>query len=214
MRGPTILLAFILTLSLKGQTITTPIEDPFVEVTGEADTEVIPDQIFISITLKESSDGKVMTTMESLEKNLKDKISAKGISLENLTLNSTHESIEKVSKRTVEKLKENIYHLKTNDPEIAKAILIQLQSSSVKDARIVKIDHSRMDEFKKEIRLKAVRSAKDKADKMLGALGEVAGKLIFLIEKDEPNKQVQSEEELNLLKIKLLYRVVARFEVL
>ena len=44
---------------------------PFIEVTGSGETEIIPDEIYITITLQERQEGKDKLSIEKQEENLK-----------------------------------------------------------------------------------------------------------------------------------------------
>jgi len=86
----TILISFLMLtvfLSVNGQTSLNPLEStPYIEVTGEGEMEIIPDEIFISFTLKERYDGKTKIAIDTQEKELKQKLLKLNFDLKNLTL--------------------------------------------------------------------------------------------------------------------------------
>ena len=67
--------------------------------------------------------------------------------------------------------------------EIAKLLDI-LDEVKAENAYISRLDHSKMDDFKKEVKIKAVKNAKEKANYLLGAVGEKTGKILFIQERD------------------------------
>ena len=80
------LIALFAFLFFKGKAQTkTFIDQPYIEVAGNADTMVIPDEIFIKIEISEA-DTKNKTSVEELERKMYDALKAMGIDVEkNLT---------------------------------------------------------------------------------------------------------------------------------
>ena len=56
-------------------------EKPFIEVVGNSEMEIIPNEIYISFTLKERMDGKKKITIEDQEKELKKQLQKAGFDL-------------------------------------------------------------------------------------------------------------------------------------
>jgi len=57
-----------------------------------------------------------------------------------------------------------------------------MDSLGITRASITKYSHSKMDEYKKQIKINAVKAAKDKATYLLEAIGEKVGKAITITE--------------------------------
>lgn len=62
------------------------IEQPFIEVNGSAEMEVVPDEIFIRITLRERMEGKDKISIDQQEADMKSRLQSAGIDLNNLSL--------------------------------------------------------------------------------------------------------------------------------
>ena len=81
----TVLLLLTATVTVFGQTTTeNETEKPYIEVTGTAEKEIIPDEIYITITIKERHKGKEKITIEKQEIDLKEALKSIGVSLDNL----------------------------------------------------------------------------------------------------------------------------------
>lgn len=52
----------------------------------------------------------------------------------------------------------------------------ELEKLEITDAFISKVNHSKIDSLRKEVRILAIKAAKDKADYLLTAIGEQTGK--------------------------------------
>src|SRR5687767_14909145 len=60
----------------------------FIEVTGTSETEITPDELFVTITLLERNEKNEKLNIEKQEKELKENLKELGIDLSNLTLSS------------------------------------------------------------------------------------------------------------------------------
>lgn len=157
---------------------------PFIEVTGTSETEVTPDEIYISITLQERMENKEKVTIEKQEIDLKQNLKDLGIDLSNLTLNSADADYSKIRKSTKEVLISKSYVVKITGTEVLTKLYEGLDKMNAFDAHISKLSHSKMIEFTKENRIKAIKAAKDKVEYLLAAAGKQSGKVLQITETD------------------------------
>ncbi len=89
------------------------------------------------------------------------------------------------------------------------------------------MDNSEIEKYRKEVKIKAMKAAKDKADYLLNAIGERTGKPIYIQERSyqpyyrgRSNMMVKSagysaeaDYQLDFQKMTLRYEVFARFEI-
>lgn len=156
----------------------------FIEVTGTSETEVTPDEIYVTITLLERMDGKEKVTIEKQETDLKKNIKELGIDLTDLTLNSADADYGKVRRSTKDVLIKKSYLLKVRSADLLGKVYERLDKINAHDAFISKYSHSKILELQKENRIKAVKAAKEKVDYLLVALGQQAGKPIEVREQE------------------------------
>lgn len=151
-------------------------EKPYIEVTGTAEREVVPDRIFISIVLREMSDNKKIYTVGQQEDRLFQSIKKLGIDLKNLSLADAGSSIIKYKRkvRGVEERKE--YTLLVHDAAMAGRVFEELHNLNIKEAGIARTEHSQIESLRKEVRISAIKAARDKAVYLLQAIGEEPGK--------------------------------------
>ena len=155
--------------------------DPFIEVTGTADMEVIPDEIYIAITIRERNNGNHRTVKEQ-EEALKNALKAIGLSLDDLEFSdadANYISIHWLNKKT---LSQSRYRLKAQDAYMVGKIFEQLDKLNIQDAYISEVSHSNIKNYKKEVRIKAIKAAKEKADYLLHAIGQKRGKALQVYE--------------------------------
>ncbi len=161
--------------SLWSQIKTIENEKPYIEVNGTAEMDVTPDEIFIKIILKERQEGKTKITLTEQETNLKKAISSLGINLENLTLNDANADYSRIKWTSKDVVTRNEYVLKVSSADMVNKVYKKFAEIKVFDAYIYKISHSKIQEFRKEVRIKAIQLAKEKADYLLQAIGYQRG---------------------------------------
>jgi len=156
----------------------------FIEITGTSETEITPDELYITITLTERMDGKEKVTIEKQETELKKSLKDLGIDLNNLTLSKADADYGKVRKSNKDVLISKSYVLKIGDADMLAKVYEQLDKINAQDAYVSKYSHSRILDYQKENRIKAVKAAKEKVDYLLSALDQKAGAPIQITETD------------------------------
>lgn len=155
---------------------------PYIEVIGTAEKEVVPNEIYIGIVIKERYENRVKLSIESQEEKLRTALVAIGIDISNLYLSDADAGYVRVSWQTKDVLEKRNYTLKVSDAASVGKVFQELEKLQISDAFISGVSHSDIDELKKEIRISAIKAAKEKADYLLNALGEETGKPIFISE--------------------------------
>ena len=176
---------FLLSLTTYGQndlTLKTLPSIHFIEVTGTALKEVIPDKIFISITLTNKIIDKQQYNIQSQEEKLKKVLTKNSIDLGLLSLNDVTSEILTHKNKDIgyEVKKSFILQLSTAD-QVSK-IAKELQDLNIKETSIIKLEHSKIDSLRREVRIAAIKAAKEKAEYLLQALGEQLDKPIEIRE--------------------------------
>lgn len=165
-----ILSLFLLFLSLQSfaQTET---ETAYIEVTGTATQKVIPDEIYLAFRFNELQNDKNSRDLDSQEKELREALVELGIGPENLSLTSSNNHLRSSGWfREDETVFYRSYELLVHDAEAVKAVMIKLGEFHVAYAHISRVDHSRLPEIRKEVRIQAIKAAKEKAEYLLAAV--------------------------------------------
>jgi len=177
-------MAFLLTTILTfGQTNNLkPEEQPYIEVTGTAEQEVTPDEIYIGIVIREKYVSKAKVTIEEQEEKLKAVVKSLGIDLTNLYLSDANADYVKIRWQKKDVLTKKDYILKVSNATTVGKVFQELEKLEITDALISKVSHSKIDSLKKEVRIMAIKAAKNKADYLLTAIGEQTGKPLIITE--------------------------------
>jgi uncharacterized protein YggE len=168
-------------------------EQPYIEVTGTAEKEVTPDEIYIGIIIREKYVNKVKVTIEEQEEKLKIAVKSIGIDLTNLYLSDANADYVKICWQKKDVLTKKDYTLKVSAATTVGQVFLELEKLEIIDAFISRVNHSKMDSLRKEIKILAIKAAKDKADYLLTAIGEQTGKPLIVKENENlPNKTLAS----------------------
>jgi uncharacterized protein YggE len=232
-------LHYYVTVLLLSLTVFASAQDPntteknYIEVTGIGELEIVPDEIYISITLREKQEGKKKISVETQESELKSGLQQLGIVLGNLTLSDANSDYVKVSWTKKDVITNKNYILKVSDATTVGKVFEKLDALKIQDAYISRVSHSKIEEFKKQVRIMAIKAAKDKAAYLLTAIDEKMGSPIVINEQNGVNN-VRNEllqlrgvgnvslfdfynksiPEIQFKKIKLQSHIYVKFEIL
>lgn len=201
-------------------------EVPYIEVNGTAEKEVVPDIIYVSIALTDKVVNKDTYTISAQEEKLKKALQGLGIDLKNLTLADASSDVIMHKRREKGVAQRQEYLLKLSTASEVTRVFEMLHDNDIKEATISKVDHSKMDELRKEVRINAIKAAKDKAIYLLEAIGQQPGKpLIVREEMGMPYRgnmysnvsfdaaAIGGQEETDFRKIKIQFSYYVKYEI-
>lgn len=200
-----------------------------IQVTGSAETEVTPDIIYFSISLKEYLNGKNKVGITTLESQLQKAITAAGIAKADFTINnlSSYNYVPE-KKKNADFLAAKQYRLKLKDLNKINQILDAVDDKGIESTGIDGYDYSGIEALKSDLKLKALKNAQAKASFLLNGIGEKLGGAIDIQEiNNEPMQQpvframmmktssteAEPQPDIDFKKIKLNYQVQAVFEI-
>jgi uncharacterized protein len=155
-----------------------------IKVIGTAELEIVPDQMFVSVTLKEYMKDKKKMNIEELEKNFVnfvEKTTAtdkKDIKMNNLDACM----ISMKRKKNKDEVITKNYTVKYKNAQQVYQLFSVMDSLGISGAYVSKYSHSKMDEYKKQVKVDAIKAAQEKAAYLLAAIGEKMGKAITVTE--------------------------------
>jgi hypothetical protein len=211
------------------------IDKNYIEVTGKAEMEIIPNEIYLNIILNEK-EFKGKEKLEVIEKKMIRKLQEIGIDIsKDLAIKDMTSNFKDywIKNTVINSIK--IFQLKVNDAKTTGAVFRTLESIEISNITIEKVDHSEIQEFKQQVKISAIKAAKQKAESLTGAINQNCGKAIYI---EELNNQaykamhgyaagatsnimirgasslsITSAPEIEFEKIKLEYSILARFEL-
>lgn len=204
-----------------------------IEVTGTAEQEITPDIINVAISLKEyfkDNNTKNRVNLSTLEQQLTKAIAAAGIPKENFTIeNVSAYTSYQGKKKNSEFLESRQYRLRVSNLNTLSNILDQVDSKGIQSTNISSYDYTKIESLKKELKIKAAQSAKEKASYLATALDCTLGKPIEVQEINNEYfpqpvyranvmmaksfDQAEAAPEIDFKKIKLNYQLRVVFEM-
>lgn len=207
-------------------------EIPAIEVVGTGEMEIVPDEIYIAFTLKERFEGKTKIEIENQEKELKKRLIKLDIDLNDLQLSDANSDFIKIKRKKQDVIASKDYLLKVKTTAQIAKVFELLDDIDAFNANIDRVDHTEIEKYKNEVKMMAVKAAKEKASNLLAAIGESLGKPLLIQEREtfeeqpfrknmamanmvmeDSDNQKAPLPEIGFQKIKLRYTVFTRFAI-
>ena len=173
-----------LTMMLLSTTINAQVKSfldlPYLEVNGNADTMVTPNEIWINITINEA-DVKNKISLEEQERKMVAALKGMGINTEKDLVTSGMQSDFRfyvLKQKDVMKSKE--YKLKVGDAVTATKVFIKLEEIGIANAAIERVGHSEMEKLQNICRSNAILNARQKALALTQPVGATLGGLLHV----------------------------------
>ena len=221
------------------QTITIPSQVKKIEVTGSAEMEVVPDEVYIGITLQEYRDKqKEKVSIDAISKSFlaiceKAGISRDRIEVQNMSgFDNTEWYYRRRKKEQPDLLQSTTYIVKFSNPADVDKLVNLLDDNATNNVYIQKLSNSKETEYRKQLKTQALQNAKEKARYLLEGVGEKVGGLLYVKEIEqsqfpiynyrnqglsntmmETQSQTSANEGLNFKKIKYRYEMEAHFAI-
>ena len=159
------------------QTVTAPQYEEAVQVSGKAEKKITPDEIYVAITVR-TGDVKGQS-VDQIESTMKSKFKAQGIDVEK---NLRVTSMANAPKKKTDVDTKRSYELKVGDVWTLNSVFTTLGDLGVADAGVTRVSNSKMDEYRKEVRVSAISNAKENAETLAGALGQSIGPAVWVFD--------------------------------
>lgn len=199
----------------------------FIEVTGTAQQEIDPNELYVSVRLREFEENRQKTSLEKIDKDFMNALKEAGIDKKRLELADAGSRLDKFGKKEKDAFREKTYQLKLTSATELEKFLEKLEPVKVDYVNVIRVSHSDIEKLKLELKVKALQAAKAKAETLLKAIGSNAGNPIMVREFDfqpyEMNMRaanvmaqdgnVSDETSIGFKKIKLQAQVTAQFEI-
>ncbi len=201
-----------------------------IEVTGNAEQEITPDILNVSVSLQEYMNGKTKITIEQLENQLENAVKAAGIPKEDFTINNVSDYNDTWQKKKApDFLAGKQYSIRVSDLNKYNFIISQVDAKGIQSTNIDSYDYSKMAELKRSLKIKALLDARDKATYLLASIGDKVGDAIQITDSDNSSypgprpmfktmsmaavAAAPADSDIGFKKIKLSFQVNAVFEI-
>jgi len=225
-----ILMVLFVTNGVKAQ-VKSFLDMPYLEVNGNADTLVTPNEIWIGITISEA-DVKNKVSLEEQERKMVAALKALGINTEkNLVTSGIQSDFRFYVLKQKDVMKSKEYKLMVTDAVTATKVFIKLEEIGIANASVEKVGHSEMEKIRNTCRSNAILNARQKALALTTPVGAGLGSLLHvadysgndsgladgqIIRVRGISSMADKEEELpqiNFEKIKVSMNIQAKFAI-
>jgi uncharacterized protein YggE len=177
--------------ALAGQSQKNFIDQPFIEVTGSADTLVTPDEIYIRIFLSEK-DSRDRLSIEDEERKMVEALKALGLDTEkDLKTAGMASNFRYYLLKGKGILKSKRYLLKVRDAVMASRVFMRLEELGISNASIDRVDHSNLEGIRNAMRAGAIANARARAVVLTRPLSQQPGRAIHIADSEHFDRRLQ-----------------------
>jgi uncharacterized protein len=162
-----------------------------ISVTGSAEMEIVPDEIYVQIDLKEyKKKGENKVELEKIKSDFLAKCSSIGlvdsvISIASYQGTNYNYWYWQRRKKDPDMYAGIAYQVKFKESKKMDQLVDLLDDEATVNFQITKATHSKIQEFRKQLKIQAVKAAKDKGIYLTEAINERIGEAITIEEPDE-----------------------------
>ncbi len=211
------------------------IDQNYIEVTGKAEMDILPDMIYLKIILSDK-DNKNKQSLDEIERSMIGKLTEIGVNLtKDLSVKDFVSNFKSywLSKSDVILTKE--YQLIVHDTKVLQKVFFEFQKLGISNVAIDRLDNTKIEQFRREVKINAIKAAKDKAVSLTASLNQTIGRAIYIQELENPyfanalqgraagvNVRMKSASgysedssapDVEFEKINLQYSILVRFEL-
>ena len=205
-------------------------EKPFIEVSGQADTLVLPNKIWINVLLMEK-DTKGKKSVEDLEKEMILKLQEIGINTDkNVSVKDMSSNYKIYLLRQNDVFKSKTYSVLVTNAQTASKVFLGLEKIGISNVQIEKIENDQQKNIRLLLNEKAILRAKQIAEILTKPLSQKVGNAIQINNFEDISNQLMgniagiavraqgsfyseapSEPNIEFEKIKIVSNVQVRF---
>ncbi|MDR1517988.1 MAG: SIMPL domain-containing protein [Dysgonamonadaceae bacterium] len=168
------------------------IDQNYIEVTGKAELEIVPDLIYLKISLSDK-ENKDKLPLAAMEQKMTDKLAEIGVDLDkDFSLVDFSSNLQSywLKANAVQLTKQ--YQLIVHDSKTLQKVFFEFQQMGISGVSIEKLDHTHIEQYRKDAKVMAVKAAKEKAKLLAEAVGQSIGAALYIQEADSQIPRLSS----------------------
>jgi uncharacterized protein len=164
-----------------------------IEVTGSAQLEIEPDEVYLSVNLKEYLKDKTKIGLDEIDKEFKKTLANAKIDLKDVSVSGAYGNGYysydwwRSRNQKVDFFASKTYTIKLPNLNKYNELMQQLDQKGIEHAYLQRTDHSKIEELRQQVKINALKAAKTKAKLMVEAVGNQLGEVVFIREINEGN---------------------------
>jgi len=170
------------------------IKQKTVNASGIAEMEVVPDEIYVQVQLREyDKKGGPKADIDAIKNDFLKAAASIGLTEKEISVQGYQGWdgnfwLYKKNKKKNPDMKASIsYQVKLSSTKKMDELVQKLDDEATENFFISRVSHSKLQEFRKQLKIQAVKSARDKANYLAEAINEKAGEALTINEPNEIN---------------------------
>lgn len=165
-----------------------------ITVNGNAEMEIVPDEIYVQVDLKEyEKKGSGKVTIDKIRQGFLTAVRSLGLPDSSIVIAGYDGANGNPWWRKKNKLKDELYSAITYQVKLRSSAQVdqlvdKLDDAATQNFFIQRTSHSKLTEFRKQLKIQAVKAAKEKAGYLAEAIDEKLGVAVTI---NEPNEYYQ-----------------------
>lgn len=158
-----------------------------ITVNGSAEMEVVPDEIYVLIDLQEyEKKGSGKINLEKIKADFLNSCRSIGLADSVITIAAYDGDMGnpwiKKKKKKEELLASITYQVKFANSKKMDELVEKLDDEATRNFRIARTSHSKIQQFRKQLKIEAIKAAKEKAGYLAAAIDEQVGAAVTITE--------------------------------
>ena len=165
-----------------------------ITVTGSAEMEIVPDEIYVQVDLKEYQRKGDKTSIDKIKTDFLNNLKAIGIPDSLISIaayegenGNANQWWKKKKSKDDDLLASIAYQIKLNSSAQVDKLVNVLDDEATSNFQVIRTSHSRINEFRKQLKIQAIKAAREKAFYLADAINEKVGEAITI---NEPNENI------------------------
>jgi hypothetical protein len=172
-------------------------QNPFpktITVSGSAEMEIVPDEIYVLVELKEyDKKGSGKIGLESIKEDFLNRCKQAGLPDSVISIaayegdNPSYYSYWRKRGKKDDLYSSISYQIKFSDSKSMDALVVLLDDNATEKFQVTRTSHSKIMEYRKQLKIQAIKAARDKANYLAEAINEKAGEAVSVNEPENNN---------------------------
>ena len=165
-----------------------------INVSGSAQLDIVPDEIYVQVDLREyNKRNGDKVDLETIRNNFLATCKSIGLKESDVSVQSYQGNdgnywwIKRNKKQDPDLKASIIYQVKVSSVEKMNELADKLDDEATQNFSIARVWHSKMEELKKQLKIAAIKAAKEKAIYLAEAIGERVGQALTINDPGEVN---------------------------
>ena len=178
------------------QAQTAPESNPYpktISITGSSEMEIVPDEIYVQVDLKEyKKKGENKVELEKIKSDFLEKCRTIGIADSAISI-ASYEGTNynywywKRRKKDPDMYAAISYQIKFKESKKMDQLIDVLDDEATANFKIVKATHSKILEYRRQLKIQAIKAAREKGIYLTEAINEKLGEAITIVEPEDNN---------------------------